>query len=193
MTEMLAFTKRPGETINELLARYETVRQRAAVEGQFVMSIEGCCLQILRAIGIQAQHLFPLLQPFGGQLPQNEQQFGELCTQLRRYGHISEQSRGNVASVLHGPLRQARSGTYLTAHDHQAYQQAAQQTALQGRGTMASFFGQERPTGEGPWAHLTPQPLMDLLGAGSSYWSAGGGQCTEAGECTMDGHFGVSG
>ncbi len=94
MTEMLAFTKKPGETINELLARYETVRQRAAVEGQFVMSIEGCALQILRAIGIQAQHLFPLLQPFQGQLPPNDQQFQELCTQLRRYGHISERQRG---------------------------------------------------------------------------------------------------
>ena len=34
MTEMLGFASRPGETISALLARYETVRQRAAVEGQ---------------------------------------------------------------------------------------------------------------------------------------------------------------
>ena len=40
MTEMLAFTRKPGDTINALLARYETVRQRANVEGQFVMSVE---------------------------------------------------------------------------------------------------------------------------------------------------------
>jgi hypothetical protein len=65
MTEMFAFTQRPGETINALLARYETVRQRAAIEGQFVMSIEGCSLQVLRACNIQSQHLFTLLQPFG--------------------------------------------------------------------------------------------------------------------------------
>ena len=44
MTEMLAFARKPGETINGLLARYEVVRQRAAVEGQFVMSTEGCSL-----------------------------------------------------------------------------------------------------------------------------------------------------
>ena len=49
MTEMLAFARKPGENINALLARYEVVRQRAAVEGQFVMSIEGCSLQLLRA------------------------------------------------------------------------------------------------------------------------------------------------
>jgi len=40
MTEMLAFARRPAENINALLARYETVRQRANVEGQFVMSVE---------------------------------------------------------------------------------------------------------------------------------------------------------
>ena len=61
MTEMLAFHRKSGETINALLARYEVVRQRAAVEGQFVMSVEGCALQLLRACGIQAQHLFNLL------------------------------------------------------------------------------------------------------------------------------------
>ena len=35
MTEMLAFARRPGENVNSLLARYETVRQRAAFKGQF--------------------------------------------------------------------------------------------------------------------------------------------------------------
>ena len=35
MTEMMAFARRPGETINSVLSRYETVRQRAAMEGQF--------------------------------------------------------------------------------------------------------------------------------------------------------------
>ena len=66
MTEMLAFSRKPGEGINAMLARYETVRHRANVEGQFVMSVEGCTLQILRSCNIGPQHLFALLQPFGG-------------------------------------------------------------------------------------------------------------------------------
>ena len=45
MTEMLAFARRPGENIDALLARHEVVRQRAASESHFVMSIEGCALQ----------------------------------------------------------------------------------------------------------------------------------------------------
>jgi len=103
MTEMLAFTRLPGESINALLARYETVRQRAAIEGQFVMSIEGCSLQILRACNIQSQHLLTLLQPFGGRLPQNDQQLRDMCTQLRRVGHISAAGHPqNSANVLRG-------------------------------------------------------------------------------------------
>jgi hypothetical protein len=56
-------SRRPGETINAFLATYETVRQRAAVQGQFFMSSESCSLQMLRACGIQSQHLLVLLQP----------------------------------------------------------------------------------------------------------------------------------
>ncbi len=112
----------PEVDSDELLARYETVRQRAAVEGQFVMSVEGCSLQMLRACGIQAQHLFTLLQLFRGQLPQTDAQFQDLCTQLRRFGHIAEQARGNVASALHGPMRQAGAGHYMAQPDQQAYQ-----------------------------------------------------------------------
>ena len=105
MTEMLAFSCRPGEGINALLARCETVRQRAALEGQFVMSVEGCALQILRACGISSQHLFTLLQPYSGQLPRTDAQFNNLCQQLRRHGHITEGTPGNIATSLHGPPR----------------------------------------------------------------------------------------
>ena len=107
MTEMLAFQRRSGETINALLARYKVVRQRAAIEGQFVMSVEGCALQLLRACSIQASHLFNLRQPFGGQLPQTDVQFQQLQAQLRRFGHISEHAPGNIGQALHGPPRQA--------------------------------------------------------------------------------------
>ena len=152
MTEMLAFARRGGEGINALLARYEIVQQRAAVEGQFVMSVEGCSLQLLRACGTQASHLFNLLQPFGGQLPTTDAQFQNLMAQLRRFGHISENVPGNVASALHGPPRQARPGAHLanasgegghtepwTTTDNAAYQEAARRTAH--AGGAGSYFG----------------------------------------------------
>ena len=59
------------------------------------------------------QHLFILLQPFQGKLPQTDAQFRELCTQLRRYGHIVENAPGNIGNQLTGAPRQARPGAYL--------------------------------------------------------------------------------
>ena len=153
MTEMLAFTRLPGESINALLARYETVRQRAAIEGQFVMSIEGCSLQILRACNIQSQHLLTLLQPFGGRLPQNDQQLRDMCTQLRRFGHISEGAPGNIASALQGSFQQARPGAYLALHDQN--QDVPQQVT---RRTQPTFFGDTAAgsTPGGFWGNLLP-------------------------------------
>ena len=127
--ELMAFARKPGENVNSLLSRYETVRQRAALEGQFVMSVEGCAVQILRACGIGPQHLFTLLQPFQGQLPQTDQQFNQLCTQLRRYGHISENAPGNIASALQGHPRQARPGAYLAQETQLALRDATQRSA----------------------------------------------------------------
>ena len=127
--ELMAFARKPGENVNSLLSRYETVRQRAALEGQFVMSVEGCSVQILRACGIGPQHLFTLLQPFQGQLPRTDQQFNQLCTQLRRYGHISENAPGNVAAALHGQPRQARPGAYLAEETQLALRDATQRSA----------------------------------------------------------------
>ena len=155
MTEMLAFQRRQGEYINSLLARYDTVRQRAAVEGQFTMSIEGCSIQLLRAVGIGHQHLPLLLQPFNGQLPQNEQQFNNLMTQLRRYGHVSENAPGNIASVLHGPLRQARPGAYLT--DGSSGSGHAEAAATQGSTTGAYMANSQA---QGLWDQPLPaEPL----------------------------------
>ena len=107
MTEMLAFARRPGDNINALLARYEVVRQRAANEGHFVMSIEGCALQKLRAVGIHANQLTTLHHQFGGRLPTNEVEYQMLITQVRRQGHIQEAAPGNIAAILQGPFRQA--------------------------------------------------------------------------------------
>ena len=114
---MLAFARRSGENINALLAQYEVVRQRAANEGHFFMSTEGCALQILRAAGIQSGQLTQLLHQFGGRLPTNEVEYQQLITQVRRQGHIQEAAPGNIATILQGPFRQARPGSYYVELD----------------------------------------------------------------------------
>ena len=69
-----------------------------------------------------------------GQLLQDEAQFQQLCIQLRRYGHMSEGTRGNVAQLLHGHNHQARPGAYYGADNQQreAYRSAADTNVQQG-------------------------------------------------------------
>ena len=102
MTDLLSFGCRDGEGIKQVLTRYEIVRQRARTEGFFVMSTEGCALQLLRACGVSSKHMMQLLQPFNTNLPANEQQLNALFASMRRMGHITENTPGNIGATLHG-------------------------------------------------------------------------------------------
>ena len=113
MTQLLACSRLQGETINGTLAWYEVVRQRAAREGHFVMSWEGCALQLLRARNAPAQQTMQFLQPFHRRLPQDEAEFILLSAHTRRIGHILEHSPNNIGQALHGnqqaPIRESYS------------------------------------------------------------------------------------
>ena len=83
------------------------------------MSIEGCALQILRAAGVHPNQLTMLLHQFGGRLPSTEAEYQALLMQVRHQGHIHEASPGNIATILQGPLRQARPNAYFTGGQQQ--------------------------------------------------------------------------
>ena len=149
MTEMLSFSRGPRESINEVLTRYEIVRQRARLEGQFVMSTEGCALQLLRACGVNTTQLMQLLQPFGTNLPRNEQELSQMANSMRRMGHILENSPGNIASSLRG---NRTGGSHLLA-DVFVSMDSEQAVAYQ------SSQGWTRQEGQQDiWRNLTPAP-----------------------------------
>ena len=160
MMEMMSFQRLPGEGINSLLARYEIVRQRAAMEGQLVMTVEGNTMQILRACNITPQQLPTLLQPFNGQLPRDDAQFRQLCTQLRRYGHITEGAPGNIGAALRGNVPQARPGMYHT-QEHQDQEPFPEQH---------NYFGNHANNSQSqPRASQSPdQNPFDMWGMGTS-------------------------
>ena len=174
MTEMLAFARRPGENINALLARYEVVRQRAANEGHFVMSIEGCALQILKAAGFPWTQLSMLLHQLGGRLPNTEAEYQQLIIQIRRLGHVQEAAPGNIATILQGPFRQARPGQYYvdpatnqtSAQQLQSYWQQQQQSESQGRWLNSrSLPGQRQPV-ETRWLNPVVPPRGPVEASG---------------------------
>ena len=169
MTEMLSFQRRPNEGINEVLTRYEVVRQRARNEGQFVMTTEGCALQLLRACGVTTQQFFYLLQPFGNRLPTTEQEFGQMQGNLRRMGHILERTPGNIASALHG------GGSRMIRGHHYADAFMATHSAATDEFGQSQGWGEHQPhqdawrdTGDQGdlWRNLSPE----------ASWPNGGGQ-----------------
>ena len=78
--------------------------------------------------------------------------------QLRRFGHISEGTTGNIAASHRGHMQQARTGAYLQHNPDtvNAYQQAAEKS----RGAIGSFFGNAGSTGSPSsdlyWEGLVP-------------------------------------
>ena len=141
------------------------------------MSVEGCALQILRACGISSQHLFTLLQPYSGQLPQTDAQFNNLCQQLRRHGHITEGTPGNIATSLHGPPRQARPGSYAVQDNRQALRDATQRSSV--NPGMTTFLSHPREgQGGSSWDTLLPTAVMPDPFTAWADSSADGGERT---------------
>ena len=66
------------------------------------MSTEGCALQLLRACGVSTNQMMQVLEPFNTNLPANEQQLNALFASMRRTGHITENTPGNIGAALHG-------------------------------------------------------------------------------------------
>ena len=100
VTELLTFERQGAETVDNIINRFDVVRQLAHDQGQLVISVTGLTWLLLRAIGVSDQQLLTLLAPFNGVFPQNEAQLSQLKTQLRRMGHVLEHAPGNIASSL---------------------------------------------------------------------------------------------
>jgi len=114
MTDMLNFNRRPNESIVSMFARYDLVRNRAAQEGGFGMTIEGCALQIFKVTNTSTEHMVEYLRPFGGIMPRTEADFRALLQNMRRSLRIRENAPGNIGQHLRGsaPIRQHQ---YLSA------------------------------------------------------------------------------
>lgn len=101
MGELYNFSKKPNETIDSLITRFESVRHRArTLDGGITMNWEGTAWLIIKAVGCSHQQLLTLLQPFNNTMPRTEQEYAQLCTSLRRMGHVLERSPYNIASSL---------------------------------------------------------------------------------------------
>ena len=137
MTELIAFQRRPNETIDSLITRFDLVRHRAVIDSNFVMPAEFNALQFLRCIDIQQADLMQLLAPLGHRLPNTEQELQLMFRTLRRTMHIHEGARGNIVEVVRGHLHQAPRGAYTTQQ---------QEVPRSGHPHTTAY-----PVGQAPW------------------------------------------
>ena len=64
------------------------------------MSVEGYAWLLLRACGCSQQQLIQLLQPTNLRFPNTEAEFEAMQIQMRRIGHVLENSHRNLAASL---------------------------------------------------------------------------------------------
>ena len=159
MTQLLAFSRRQGETINGGLARYEVVCRRAAREGHFVMSWAGCALQLLRARNMSSQQMIQFLQPFQGRLPQGEAAFHSVqCSYAPHWAHLGARSKQSWSAITREP-----TGTAWEYHADipRGYLQTTDKTPAGG-----TFLWADAPASGPGWGSWSP----DITTGGSDGW-----------------------
>ena len=156
MHELFTFHRQSGESIDACLIRYRLIRWRAATGGaQAAMSWEGYTFFLLKAIGPSPQQLVQLLTPTGGRYPQTDAEFGALETQLRRIGHIVENSPHNL-------------GSYTRSQRH-----SNQHFAIDG------WTGDAWPTDGDAQAYVVGQGQPDPWAGGNDPWTVGAQQAPQ--------------
>ena len=143
ITELMTFTRNGQERIDSLITRFDGIRQRAQDQGMLLISVQGLAWLLLRACGVNDNQLLTLLQPFQGLFPATPDQYQQLCTGLRRMGHIIERSPGNIASQLRGNNNQAHA--FFADQPTQQHQQDPWQ-AGDGSDPWAAAFNQQEPS-----------------------------------------------
>ena len=90
VSDFLNFSRLPGESVDAFLVRFDALRNRAHVRGGLGVNASGLSWLLLKALNLSADLVDRLLQPLGGQLPQDDPQLGQLLERIRRQGHLFE-------------------------------------------------------------------------------------------------------
>ena len=104
ISDFLNFQRLQRESVDAFLVRFDVLRNRAHQRGGLGVNHSGLAWLLLRALNVSPDLVDRLLQPLGGQLPQNDAQLGQLMERVRRQGHLFE------GGFRHNPHEQAGTG-----------------------------------------------------------------------------------
>ena len=89
--DLLGFRRRPTESIDEALARFETLRgQVQAQAAGFELPVPVLGWLLLESLFIPRRTWPVVLAPWAGRLPEQEAQLRELLDAIRHQGHVAE-------------------------------------------------------------------------------------------------------
>ena len=128
MAEMLTFKRHSGEGINSTLTRFEVIRHRAASEGQFVMTIEGYAVMLMKECRLSKQHVHNLLLPWQGNFPGDEAQFQSLIEGIKKIGLLNDDGPNTLGQLLNGHARPGFPVGTEEVTDEQGTSSQAEQT-----------------------------------------------------------------
>ena len=97
VADLQGFTKLPGETVDQLLTRFEIIVARARQRANLPVQPPHAAWMLLIALRLPTESWVQLLQPTRGQLPATAAEFQVFTTYLRRYGHLAEAGAYSIA------------------------------------------------------------------------------------------------
>ena len=84
MTELMSFRRQQGENTDAMVARFRTIRWRAAQGGAgMLLNWEGYSYLFLRATGVSPNQLLTILQPYSGRFPNTQQEFEDMTLAVK--------------------------------------------------------------------------------------------------------------
>ncbi len=86
MTELLNFPREGREQIDDLLTRFDVIRQRANMEGGLAMNTQGITYILLKVCQANESQLLQLLQPSQGLFPASGAEYHALCNGYEKDG-----------------------------------------------------------------------------------------------------------
>ena len=182
ISEFLQFRRAPNESIDNVLVRYDILRHRAQQRAGFAINVTGLSWLLLQALQLSSESWDRLLSPLGGNMPNNEQEFGELTERVRRLFHLKE---GRFAGASHQQGAMGDPGAYFadggyfpTFTEHHDISTPKHGNESYGGPPAGSAYAAGGPNPPDPWANSSQVPFMS--GAGGGWNASGGGEAWNA-------------
>ena len=92
---LLTVTRLPSEKIDPFLARFHTIVDKAAQDGQLGMNVRNLSGLLLRGLRVNDERYLKLTEATNGLLPSAQDQLDAMELKIRRMGRVLEHAPGN--------------------------------------------------------------------------------------------------